>query len=634
MRLLNTQTLQLEYFATEHKPEYAILSHTWGSEEVLFEDARNGKGSLHECKKSGLEKVLKSAEVAAQNGYQYIWIDTCCIDKSSSAELSEAINSMFAWYQLSAVCYAFLSDYKACDGKLSESRWFTRGWTLQELIAPSEVHFYDLGWTRFGDRRSFSSQIAVITGIDEVLLRRKSSCSFHQVVSGGSKRGCKNCSHEAMALTRRSLNTCSISTRMSWAAHRETARVEDIAYCLLGLFDVAMPLLYGEGLEAFRRLQEEIVRHSNDQTFLAWQHRKREGSRKDAIFAAHPACFSDGQRFRAVPSLLSEFTTTVQNGGVELEIYLAPCTVKPLFGDCQYVWLAVLNCSEVEDDFCCVSILLEETNAAPRSAAPRSFRRLGSAGDHCFPPILVSPSVGVYTTVLKDISAPFQIESELSEMVRSRILLHETKDGWSTSGPIDRRVCFTFPGGLMPGYYVRRQVPDPIAPTWENTGLPRPYPISGRTTPSGGGKGPPPYVYGAAGISDGKCEFSVIWGTFRGTRRKSDWPALNIADDENEAPFCKVCQNLDGMAQEADGLDTTDWLVRVLEMVRLQDERNASPAMVDFQPLGGFSSLTWITDSGSSVWIEAAIKVNEFLGRKRFDIEVTMKEVGFDHKMS
>ncbi|KAI3319123.1 heterokaryon incompatibility protein-domain-containing protein [Xylariaceae sp. AK1471] len=622
MRLLNTQTLQLESFATEHKPEYAILSHTWGSEEVLFEDARNGKDSLHECKKSGLEKVLKSAEVAAQNGYQYIWIDTCCIDKSSSAELSEAINSMFTWYQLSSVCYAFLSDYKARDGQLSESRWFTRGWTLQELIAPFEVHFYDLGWTHFGDRRSLSSQIAAITVIDEGLLRRKSSCTFHQVMSGGSKRGCKNCAHEAMALTRMSLNSCSISTRMSWAAHRETTRVEDIAYCLLGIFDVAMPLLYGEGLKAFRRLQEEIVHQSNDQTFLAWQYRKREGSRKDTIFAAHPACFSDGHRFRAVPSLLSEFTTTVRSGGVELEVYLAPCTVQPLFGHCQNVWLAVLNCSEVKDDFCCVSILLEETNAPPMSVGPRLFRRLGRASDHCFPPILVSPSVGVFTTMVKDISAPFQIESELSEMVRSRILLHETKDGRPTSAPIDRRICFTFPGGLMPGYYVRRQVPDLITPTWENTSLPRPYPMSGRTTPSGGEKGPPPYVYGAASISNGKCEFFIIWGTFRGARRRSDWPALNIADDENEAPFCKVCRNLDGTAQEADGLDTTDWLIRVFDIVRLQDERNASPDMANFQPLGRFSSLTWITDAGSSVLIEATIKVNVFLGRERFNVEI------------
>ncbi|KAL8377504.1 hypothetical protein RB595_008265 [Gaeumannomyces hyphopodioides] len=353
MKLLNTQTLELEFFATEEKPKYAILSHTWGSEEVLFEDVRNGKASLLECRKSGLEKVLKSAEIAAQNGYQYIWIDTCCIDKSSSAELSEAINSMFAWYKISAVCYAFLSGYQARDGKLSETQWFTRGWTLQELIAPPEVYFYDSAWTCFGDRGSLSSQITVITGIDEGLLRHR---------------------HYDRAL---SLSSYSISTRMSWAARRETTRVEDIAYCLLGIFDVAMPLLYGEGLKAFRRLQEEIVRHSNDQTFLAWD--ARGGDKPDAVFAAHPARFLNGHRFRTAPSLLSQFaaTTVRGGGGVELEIHLAPCAVKLPPFHYRDAFLAVLNCSKVDDDFCCVSILLEETNAAPpRPAAPRSFRRL------------------------------------------------------------------------------------------------------------------------------------------------------------------------------------------------------------------------------------------------------------------
>lgn len=630
MRLLNTQTLQLEFFATENKPEYAILSHTWGSEEVLFEDARNGKGSLLKCKKNGLGKVLKSAEVAAQNGYQYIWIDACCIDKSSSAELSEAINSMFAWYQRSAVCYAFLSDYQARDGELSEARWFTRGWTLQELIAPPEVHFYDSAWTRFGDRRSLSSQITAITGIDEGLLRRKQSyCVFHRALPGSYQPGCEDCLYGAVTLTRRLLGSYSISTKMSWAARRETTRVEDIAYCLLGIFDVAMPLLYGEGLKAFRRLQEGIVRHSDDQTFLAWQHQTRQVSRNDGVFAAHPVRFSNGHRFRAVPSLLSEFaaTTVWDGGGVELDVHLAPCNVHSC--DISYqedAHLAVLNCSEVDDDFCCVSILLEETYAA----APRSFRRLRGWGGQYFPPILVSPAIGIRPLAAPDYFSPFRVESDLSRMVRSRILLHGTKNEWSTSDPIDCRAVFTFPGQLIPGYRVRRQVPDPTALTWENTGLPEPFNMS-RPSPF------PPFirlslfVYGAASISGGKCEFSIIWGIVRTTRSWLVRPPPSDTNDENEAPFCKVFQNL-WTAQETDGLDTTDWVARALKSVRfmLKEERDTSPAVTDPQPLGAFSSLTCVTDSGS-ICIEATIKANEFLGRKRFDVEVTIKEVGCDH---
>jgi hypothetical protein len=250
MRLLNTETLKLELFATESKPKYAILSHTWDPEEILFEDARYGKDRLQSCGKSGLDKVLKSAKLAGEDGYRYIWIDTCCIDKSSSAELSEAINSMFAWYQRSAVCYAFLSDYThhAQDGTLSYSRWFTRGWTLQELIAPSEVRFFDSTWTPFGDRRSLSSHITTITGVDEALLRREFTCFYHKAIPGlvSSQRGCPFCSLRATDGVNLALKSYSISTKMSWAAHRETTRVEDIAYCLVGIFDVAMPLLYGE----------------------------------------------------------------------------------------------------------------------------------------------------------------------------------------------------------------------------------------------------------------------------------------------------------------------------------------------------------------------------------------------------
>ncbi|KAH6658230.1 heterokaryon incompatibility protein-domain-containing protein [Truncatella angustata] len=249
MRLLNTETLALEFFPGRGKPKYAILSHTWGHEEVLFTDVQNSPASEWGRTASG-QKVKRSAELAYSNGYQYIWIDSCCIDKSSSAELSEAINSMYHWYKRSSVCYAYLSDVIAKDWPVlgNNARWFSRGWTLQELIAPPSVQFYDRSWKFIGSRESLASDIAGITSIDVELLRDKHSRSASD------------------------LDRYSVSQRMAWAAYRQTTRPEDEAYCLMGIFDVNMPLLYGEGSQAFQRLQEEILKRTHDQSILLYHH--------------------------------------------------------------------------------------------------------------------------------------------------------------------------------------------------------------------------------------------------------------------------------------------------------------------------------------------------------------------------
>jgi len=176
----------------------------------------------------------------------------CCIDKTSSAELSEAINSMFRWYKRAVICYAYLSDvelgggvdmhpsYPGVPSKFAQSRWFSRGWTLQELIAPKEVVFYSRDWGIIGSRERLCLALEEITGIKRDLLN-----------TGDVK-------------------FASVADRMTWAAKRTTTRVEDVAYCLLGIFDVNMPLLYGEGQKAFTRLQEEILRTSTDQSIFAW----------------------------------------------------------------------------------------------------------------------------------------------------------------------------------------------------------------------------------------------------------------------------------------------------------------------------------------------------------------------------
>ena len=242
MRLMNARTRALETFYDEKTPPYAILSHTWGEVEVTFQDLQLPNVQSMPAYK----KIDYLCRQAIMENINYVWIDTCCIDKSSSAELSEAINSMFRWYGDAAICYAYLVDV---DGDIAErahlqtrfvaSRWFERGWTLQELLAPREVVFFGTGWTHFGSKSELAGVISTLTGIPEKVLSRP----------WGVQAIC-------------------IAARMAWASKRTTTRIEDRAYSLLGIFGINMPLLYGEGDRAFRRLQEELLKISDDQTLF------------------------------------------------------------------------------------------------------------------------------------------------------------------------------------------------------------------------------------------------------------------------------------------------------------------------------------------------------------------------------
>ncbi|VUC32979.1 unnamed protein product [Clonostachys rosea] len=243
MRLINVETYELEEYYND-SPKYAILSHTWGGCEVTFHDWQMKAEEMAHME--GYDKILRSCKQAQVDGFGYLWCDTNCIDKTSSAELTEAINSMFSWYKNSGVCYAYLADVPPIDAndddrlrKFRSSRWFTRGWTLQELLAPTALVFFAQDWSMIGSRDKLASEISAVTGIEEIYM--------------GSE-----------------LPTASIGKRMSWLSNRHTTRVEDLAYCMFGIFDINMPLLYGEGEKAFIRLQEEIIRVSNDQTIFCW----------------------------------------------------------------------------------------------------------------------------------------------------------------------------------------------------------------------------------------------------------------------------------------------------------------------------------------------------------------------------
>ncbi|KAH8659280.1 vegetative incompatibility protein HET-E-1 [Tricladium varicosporioides] len=244
MRLLeynSTGQLSLtKAFMGDNTPQYAILSHTWGAdtEEVTYRDLMDGIGES----KAGYGKIRLCGEWAKRDGLRYFWVDTCCIDKSNSVELQEAINSMFRWYRNAVKCYVYLSDVstkeregsdqfseQAWESAFRSSRWFTRGWTIQELIAPTSVEFFSKEEEQLGNKRTLEQQLHEITGIAISALRGAPLSQF------------------------------SVDERLSWAKNRKTTREEDIAYSLLGIFNVHMPMIYSEGREnAFRRLREEI----------------------------------------------------------------------------------------------------------------------------------------------------------------------------------------------------------------------------------------------------------------------------------------------------------------------------------------------------------------------------------------
>jgi hypothetical protein len=245
MRLLQLKdngAFSLTEYVGKSIPPYAILSHTWGQdhEEVTFKDLIEGTGEG----KDGYRKLTFCGKQAAKDGLLYFWVDTCCIDKSSSTELSEAITSMFKWYHKADKCYIYLSDVSTSENivdrlSFQNSRWFTRGWTLQELLAPTSVEFFSSDGTSIGNKISLMQEIHNATGIP------------------------------TQALQGTPLSFFGIDERLSWAEGRQTKREEDAAYSLLGIFDVQMSLFYGEGRErAFSRLRRKIEKSSKERSLI------------------------------------------------------------------------------------------------------------------------------------------------------------------------------------------------------------------------------------------------------------------------------------------------------------------------------------------------------------------------------
>jgi hypothetical protein len=315
MRLINAKTFEMSEFGDSDLPFFAILSHTWQTDEVSFQDMQDLEQAR---KKRRFKKIELCCRQAVEDGWDWAWVDTCCIDKTSSVELSEAINSMFLWYRLAMVCYAYISDVQANAGDSGTSwvsggseapRWFRRGWTLQELLAPFTVRFYDRDWNFLGTRRDLAKEISTVTNIGLDILLKK-----------------KDIWEETVAM------------RMSWAADRSTTRIEDRAYSLLGIFNINIPLLYGEGGKAFTRLQHEIMRTIDDDTLFLWRETDRYHVPRNltGFLTDTPESFAKHELIKAVPCrLFSRAQPTPTNRGLRIELYLCETTVSDLTGQSQ-----------------------------------------------------------------------------------------------------------------------------------------------------------------------------------------------------------------------------------------------------------------------------------------------------------
>lgn len=333
MRLIHSTRLELHEFFGSDVPKYANLSHCWAKDEVTYQDFLSGAKRNGD----GWQKILECCKIASRNHLDWAWVDTCCIDKSKDAELSEAIRSMYRWYKQAEVCYAFLLDYCCAEEycsdlrfslsetksipegavtKLADSRWFTRGWTLQELLAPERVLFFDCTGAEFGSKTDLAETLSTITRIEVAYLR-------------GEK----------------SITAASVSCRMSWASERETTREEDIAYCLLGLFETSMDMQYGEGVGAVQRLQEKIIENIDDHTLFAWRRseikipriqkkstpsQQNKLAERSSILARSPIEFSEGAFF------------------VRLDNELRPCQIQSIG---IQVWQNLWELKNSREDF-------------------------------------------------------------------------------------------------------------------------------------------------------------------------------------------------------------------------------------------------------------------------------------------
>jgi hypothetical protein len=408
MRLLNTTTGRLVEFIGDNVPRYAILSHRWEDEEVTFKDLENLQDG-GERKKKGYSKIQGCCNQAITDGYEWVWIDNCCIDKSSSAELSEAINSMFRWYKGAQVCYAYLSDVAAeaipifqLETEISHSKWFQRGWTLQELLTPKHLVFFNKNWQSLGTKDDLEELIIDITGIRDI----------------------------------KNFMGASVAQKMSWASNRETTRIEDRAYSLFGLFAVNLPPLYGEGQNAFLRLQLEILRTSDDESIFTW---KDGEDVSGGLLARSPSAFKECGRIRRKDFDIDRPAYLMTNKGLRMEASLCPSPDPSSLseGSVDDTFCVELNCELPDDDWAEKRLAIRL-----RGLQGDQYARI-STGDFIQVPIFQTPRI-----TSREFSEPFSQETIPSRILPTWSTVHvkQRDDGES---PFRGPYTFNIPTALL-----------------------------------------------------------------------------------------------------------------------------------------------------------------------------------------
>ncbi|KAI0358492.1 HET-domain-containing protein [Trametes cingulata] len=371
MRFLDTSTGMFLWINDPRHVRYAILSHTWGMAEQTYEDikrlqaeaisAAKVESRSHTAPEDSIsppsilahpelsDKIAGACRAAREAGYELLWLDAACINKSSSAELSEAINSMYLWYAVADVCLVYLSDVpdddnvRAWNSCFRMSRWHTRGWTLQELIAPRRVVFLSRKWRLLGSKMTLANLLQEITRVDATILTGVTT-----------------------------LNSVSVYHRMSWASQRETTRVEDKAYSLLGIFGVHMSPIYGEGSHAFIRLQEEIIRTIPDQSIFAWGPRQFLGARAGLASSDASAPFHEHERGLLAKSP-EDFASTHD------ATVMSPAELAYSVG--RVIQLPPLQCAFTPEGvrvrLCCIDIRIPEDVAPDIGAGSRQEEKRG-----------------------------------------------------------------------------------------------------------------------------------------------------------------------------------------------------------------------------------------------------------------
>ncbi|CAI0647259.1 unnamed protein product [Colletotrichum noveboracense] len=339
MRLVNTmpvkdpKTRLMRVFPQDETPPYAILSHRWSPRnvgEVTFQhldpNSESPKGPV------SYKKITEFCNKAFDAGFEWAWIDTCCINHEDSQEEGKSINSMCSWYRKAEVCYAYLADVTKL-GDIGKSDWFKRGWTLQELLAPRNLIFFDRNWIDIGSRALRRDIIQETTKIPPEILLINTNTDY------------------------------SVAQIISWATGRETSRPEDRAYSLLGLLRITMALDYTEGGEkAFVRLQQEIIKRSTDHSIFSWTAKLEEPGKLRDAFAKSPDEFASCADVE--PNTTSrEFALT--NNGLRIQMRINDKNTNMIWG--------VLDCTRKGKH---VAIPLEQIG----DAAERRYGRLGHRG--------------------------------------------------------------------------------------------------------------------------------------------------------------------------------------------------------------------------------------------------------------